>query len=228
MILLDKLSKGEISGAIGLGGANGTDLVCSILRALPYLVPKVMVSAVAGTAAVQWYVSESDICMYPSIGDVSLNRITKAVMEKAAFAVAAEAKRWQLQKKIPSTLAPLVGVSSFGVTAPCVDRVSERLQALGCEVILFHASGVGGKTLERLAKAGDLAGVIDITTHELADLIADGVYSAGDTRLTSKRVKQDCRRSSSREPSTRSIFGRVRFRTVIVTAIFCAITPEIS
>jgi uncharacterized protein (UPF0261 family) len=184
-VLLDKLSKGEISGAIGLGGANGTDLVCSILRALPYLVPKVMVSAVAGTAAVQWYVAESDISMYPSIGDVSLNRITKAVMEKAACAVAAEAKRWDSQKGLKTVQAKLVGVSSFGVTAACVDHVSQRLEAMGYEVILFHASGVGGKSLERLAESGELAGVIDVTTHELADLIADGVYSSGDTRLTS-------------------------------------------
>jgi uncharacterized protein (UPF0261 family) len=184
-ILRDELANGQLSGAIGLGGANGTDLVCAILRSLPYLLPKVMISAVAGTAAVQWFVGESDICMYPSIGDVSLNRITKAVMEKAAFAVAAEAKRWQVQRKKSGALAPLIAVTSFGVTAPCVDRVNERLQALGYEVILFHASGVGGKSLERLANDGELAGVIDITTHELADLIADGVYSAGETRLTS-------------------------------------------
>ena len=92
-MLLEKLIKGEVSGAIGLGGANGTNLVCSILRALPYLVPKVMISTVAGTAAVQWYVAESDIAMYPSIGDVSLNRITKSVMEDGALAVAAAAKR---------------------------------------------------------------------------------------------------------------------------------------
>jgi uncharacterized protein (UPF0261 family) len=79
-ILLERYSKGEIAGAIGVGGANGTNLVCSILRALPYLLPKIMISTVAGTAAVQWYVAESDIAMYPSIGDVSLNRITRAVM----------------------------------------------------------------------------------------------------------------------------------------------------
>ena len=183
-ILLDKLAKGEIAGAIGLGGANGTDLVCSILRALPYLVPKVMVSAVAGTAAVQWYVAESDICMYPSIGDVSLNRITKAVMENAAWAVATKARHWAERSRSNQGEAQLVAVSSFGVTAACVDRVSLRLEAIGYEVILFHASGVGGKSLERLATSGELAGVIDITTHELADLVADGVYSAGETRLT--------------------------------------------
>lgn len=182
-ILVGKFSKGEIAGAIGLGGANGTNLVCSILRALPYLVPKVMISTVAGTAAVQWYVAESDIAMYPSIGDVSLNRITKSVMETAAFAVAAAVKL-RSAKNSSKNKAPLVAVSSFGGTAACVDRVSERLEALGYEVILFHASGVGGKSLERLAASGELMGVIDVTTHELADLVIDGVFSAGDGRLT--------------------------------------------
>ena len=155
-ILLEKVTRGEVAGAIGLGGANGTDLVCSILRALPYLVPKIMVSAVAGTAAVQWCVAESDICMYPSIGDVSLNRVTKVVMENAAWAVAMEAKNWMARRAAPTAEAPLIGVSSFGGTAACVDRVSERLEALGYEVIQFHASGVGGKSLERLASTGDL------------------------------------------------------------------------
>ena len=183
-MLLEKFVKGEVSGAIGLGGANGTNLVCSILRALPYLVPKVMISTVAGTAAVQWYVAESDIAMYPSIGDVSLNRITKSVMEDAALAVAAAAKNRAAKQASRIEKPPLVAVSSFGGTAACVERVTERLESLGYEVILFHASGVGGKSLERLATSGELMGVIDVTTHELADLIVDGVYSAGDRRLT--------------------------------------------
>lgn len=183
-MLLEKFAKGEVAGAIGLGGANGTNLVCSILRALPYLVPKVMISTVAGTAAVQWYIAESDIAMYPSIGDVSLNRITKSVMQDAALAVAAAAKN-RAERGTRIKNPPLVAVSSFGGTAACVERVTERLESLGYEVILFHASGVGGKSLERLAAAGELMGVIDVTTHELADLIVDGVYSAGDKRLTS-------------------------------------------
>jgi uncharacterized protein (UPF0261 family) len=183
-ILLDKFAKGQISGVIGIGGANGTAMACAIMRALPYLVPKIMVSTVAGTAAVQWYVAESDIAMYPSIGDVALNRITKAVMENAALAMAAAATNWARKRCDKIEGAPLVAVSSFGGTAACVDRVSERLEALGYEVILFHASGVGGKSLERLAAAGELAGVIDVTTHELTDLVVNGVYSAGDRRLT--------------------------------------------
>jgi len=183
-ILLERFVAGEIAGAIGLGGANGTNLVCSIMRVLPYLVPKVVVSAVAGTAATQWYVGESDIAMYPSIGDVALNRITAAVMENAALAVAAAAANWAAKRDARRAHAPLIAVSSFGGTAPCVDRVSERLEKLGYEVIQFHASGVGGKSLERLAASGELAGVVDITTHELTDLVVDGVYSAGDMRLT--------------------------------------------
>jgi uncharacterized protein (UPF0261 family) len=169
---------------IGIGGANGTNLVCSILRSLPYLIPKVMVSTVAGTAAVQWYVAESDIAMYPSIGDISLNRITTAIMENAANAVAIAASNYVVKRQAKSTKTPLVAVSSFGGTAGCVERVSQRLEALGYEIILFHASGVGGKSLERLSLSGELAGVVDVTTHELTDLVVEGVYSAGETRMT--------------------------------------------
>jgi uncharacterized protein (UPF0261 family) len=183
-LLLQRFADGGICGAIGLGGANGTNLVCSIMRTLPYLVPKVVVSAVAGTAAAQWYVAESDIAMYPSIGDVALNRITGTVMEHAALAVAAASTSWVAKQRAKAKHAPLIAVSSFGGTAACVDRVTERLEKLGYEVIHFHASGVGGKSLERLAAAGELAGVVDITTHELTDLVVDGVYSAGDARMT--------------------------------------------
>lgn len=184
-LVLDRFAKGDLAGAIGLGGANGTTMACAIMRALPYLVPKLMVSTVAGTGAVQWYVAESDIAMYPSIGDVALNRITKTVMENAALALAVGAKNWTAKRGQRTDKTSLVAVSSFGGTSGCVDRVSEHLAALGYEVILFHASGVGGKSLERLAASGELHGVIDITTHELADLVVDGVFSAGQARLTS-------------------------------------------
>jgi uncharacterized protein (UPF0261 family) len=183
-LLLEKFHSGDIAGAIGIGGANGTNLVCSILRALPYLVPKVMVSTVAGTAAVQWYIAESDIVMYPSIGDVSLNHITKAIMENAANAVAIAGVNWLARRQTKADKTHLIAISSFGGTAACVERVSQRLEALGYEIILFHASGVGGKSLERLSASGELVGVVDVTTHELTDLVVDGVYSAGDQRMT--------------------------------------------
>ena len=183
-LLHEKYTNGDIAGAIGIGGANGTNLVCSILRSLPYLVPKIMVSTVAGTAAVQWYVAESDIAMYPSIGDISLNRITTAIMENAANAAAIAARNYLVKRKAKSPKTSLVAVSSFGGTASCVERVTTRLEAVGYEIILFHASGVGGKSLERLSLSGELVGVVDVTTHELTDLVVRGVYSAGEARMT--------------------------------------------
>lgn len=184
-IMADALRADKLHGAIGVGGANGTALACSVMRSLPLLFPKAAVSAVAATAAVQWYVAESDIVMFPSIGDVSLNRITGKVLENAAAAMAAMARAHATGDVDTRTPPPLIGISTFGVTAPCVDRVTERLIAGGYEVIHFHASGPGGKALELLARSGELAGVIDVTTHELADLLVDGVYSAGDGRLRS-------------------------------------------
>lgn len=183
-VLSERFAAGELSGVIGVGGANGTTMACSLMRALPHLFPKVMVSAVAATPAVQWYVAESDIVMFPSIGDVSLNRVTGAVMRNAAVAVAAMARQWEARDRTEAA-APLIGVSSFGGTAGCVDRVTERLVEQGYEVIHFHASGPGGKALEALARGGELAGIVDVTTHELTDLLVDGEYSAGEDRLTS-------------------------------------------
>ncbi len=182
-IIAEKFQEGEIHGAVGLGGANGTSMACAIMRALPPLAPKVMVSVVAATAAVQWYVAESDIIMFPSIGDISLNRITRGVLKNAALALAGMVKREGAAEMSDSTAPPLIGVSSFGGTAACVERVEKRLTEAGYEVIFFHASGPGGRALESLAGLGELAGVVDVTTHELTDLLVDGVYSAGAGRL---------------------------------------------
>jgi len=181
-IVRARFARREIDGAIGVGGANGSTIACAIMRALPLAFPKCMVTPVAATAAVQWYVAESDIAMYPTIGDISLNRVTRAAMTNAAHAVAAMARAWSRQDAV--TRVPLLGVSSFGNTQPAVDRITERLEAEGFEVIHFHASGPGGRALERLAASGELAGVIDLTTSELTDLVTGGVYSAGEARLT--------------------------------------------
>lgn len=182
-VLLEKFATGGISGVIGVGGANGSTMECAMMRALPPLFPKVMVSPVAATGAVQWYVAESDIAMFPTIGDISLNRITRAVLENAAHAMAGMARGRSGKKAAGRQEPPLIGVSSFGNLQKCVDRVTVGLVAEGYEVIHFHASGPGGKALESLARLGELAGVIDVTTSELADLVAGGVYSAGDGRL---------------------------------------------
>ncbi len=181
-IVRAKFARREIDGVLGVGGANGATIACAIMRALPLSFPKVMVTPVAATAAVQWYVAESDIAMYPTIGDISLNRVTRAAMANAAHAVAGMARAWRRQDT--AVRVPLVGVSSFGNTQPAVDRITARLEAEGFEVIHFHASGPGGRALERLAASGELTGVIDLTTSELTDFVTGGVYSAGETRLT--------------------------------------------
>ncbi|HET7910874.1 MAG TPA: Tm-1-like ATP-binding domain-containing protein [Pseudolabrys sp.] len=181
-IVRDKFMRREINGVIGVGGANGSTIACAIMRTLPLSFPKCMVTPVAATAAVQWYVAESDIAMYPTIGDISLNRVTRAAMTNAAHAVAAMAKVWSRQAI--AVRVPLLGISSFGNTQPAVDRITARLETEGFEVIHFHASGPGGRALEKLAASGELAGVIDLTTSELTDLVTGGVYSAGEMRLT--------------------------------------------
>ena len=172
---------GAIAGVLGFGGANGSTMACAIMRSLPLAFPKVMVTPVAATAAVQWYVAESDIAMFPTIGDIWLNRVTRAAIENAAQAVAGMA---QSRRAVAAAGRPLIGVSSFGNLQPAIDRITAQLEGLGFEVIHFHASGPGGRALESLAGRGELAGVVDLTTSELTDCLTGGVYSAGEARLT--------------------------------------------
>lgn len=184
VLLEAEIDAGRIHAAIGLGGANGTSMACGIMREMPLLFPKIMVSVVASTPAVQWYVGGTDIVMFPSVGDISANRITDRIIDNAARSASAMARTW-MESGPHQGDRSLVGLSSFGGTAGCVDRVEQRLKDAGREVIQFHASGPGGRALEKLASTGELAGVVDITTHELADLVVGGVYSAGDQRLRS-------------------------------------------
>jgi uncharacterized protein (UPF0261 family) len=172
---------GGIGGVMGFGGANGSTMACAIMRSLPPGFPKAMVTPVAATAAVQWYVAESDIAMFPTVGDIWLNRITRAAIINAAAAVTGMAR---VARATSSSGGPLIGVSSFGNLQPAVDRITQRLEGRGFEVIHLHASGPGGRALEALARRGELAGVIDLTTSELTDFVTGGVYSAGETRLT--------------------------------------------
>ena len=174
---------GAINAVLGVGGANGSTMACAIMRSLPLAFPKAMVTPVAATAAVQFYVAESDIAMFPTIGDIWLNRVTRAALANAAEAVAGMAKAQRRRANGDSTRA-LIGVSSFGNLQPAVDRITARLEGSGFEVIHFHASGPGGRALEALARSGELAGVIDLTTSELTDFLTGGVYSAGEARLT--------------------------------------------
>lgn len=174
-------ARGELEGVLALGGGAGTTIGTAAMRALPIGVPKLMVSTLA-SGEVAHFVGSSDILMLNSVVDVAgLNRISRAVLARAAQAMSGMA-RGRLPAP-PASDRPLVAASMFGVTTPCVERARAVLEAAGCEVLVFHATGSGGRTLEALAASGMLAGVLDLTTTELADELVGGVLSAGPERL---------------------------------------------
>jgi len=172
------VSEGEFHGIIGLGGANGAEMVCSVMRMLPVGFPKLMVTPVA-SGNVRPYVGTKDIMMMNSIGDISLNRITKRIMDNAARAIANMAKAGPREEE---EVKPQICISTFGVTLPCVERAKSLLEEKGFEVIELHSSGTGGMALEELVRTGEISGVLDITTSELVDELVGGMYSAGPHR----------------------------------------------
>ncbi len=169
----------RIQAVIGLGGANGTELTCRVMRTLPIGFPKLMVTCVA-SGNVRPYVGTKDIMMANSIGDISLNRITKRVINNAARAIAHMAHEEGVEEE---ETKPQICMSTFGTTFPCVERAKGLLEEMGFEVIELHASGAGGMVLEELVRSGEVSGVLDITTSELVDDLVDGTYSAGPHRL---------------------------------------------
>ena len=176
--------KGRLDGVLSLGGSAGTTIGTAAMRALPLGVPKLMVSTLA-SGQVQHYVGTSDIFMLHSVVDLAgLNRISRAVLDNAAAAMAGMISS---KFRVPSSNLedkPIVAATMFGVTTPCVEVARKILEAAGYEVIVFHATGTGGRTLEGLIRDGLIAGVLDITTTELADELVGGILSAGPDRLT--------------------------------------------
>ena len=170
---------GGFHGIIGLGGANGAEMACSVMRLLPIGFPKLMVTPVA-SGNVRPYVGTKDIMMTNSIGDISLNSITKRVMNNAARAIANMAKAGPLEDE---EIKHQICISTFGVTLPCVERAKSLLEERGFEVIELHSSGTGGMALEELVRTGEISGVLDITTSELVDELVGGMYSAGSHRI---------------------------------------------
>jgi uncharacterized protein (UPF0261 family) len=175
-------AEGRLAGVLGLGGSAGTTIGTAAMRALPLGVPKVMLSTLAA-GAVGHYVGTADIAMLHSVVDLAgLNRISRVVLARAAQAMAGMALG-ALPAADPRA-RPLVAATMFGVTTPCVERARAVLEQAGYEVLVFHATGSGGRTLESLIDAGLIAGVLDVTTTELADELVGGVLSAGPERLT--------------------------------------------
>lgn len=179
--LVPKLyEEGKFDGIISLGGSGGTAIVTPGMRALPIGVPKIMVSTVAA-GDVSVYVGSSDIFMYPSIVDVAgLNSISTKIFTNAALAIAGMVKFENTQKVEEK---PLIAASMFGVTTPCVDKAREYLEKEGYEVLIFHATGRGGKAMEDLISSGHIEGVLDITTTEWCDELVGGNMAAGKNRL---------------------------------------------
>lgn len=172
----------RLDGVLGIGGGAGSTIGTAAMRALPIGVPKLMVSTLA-SGQVAHYVGSSDIMMLNSVVDISgLNRISRVVLARAAQAMAGMVKAGPAP--INASDKPLIAASMFGVTTPCVEHARSLLENAGFEVLVFHATGSGGRTLEALCDSGMLAGVLDITTTELADEHVGGVLSAGPTRLT--------------------------------------------
>lgn len=173
-------AEGRLDGIAGLGGSGGSSLVTYAMRRLPVGVPKLMVSTVA-SGDTRPYVGAVDVTMMYSVVDIAgINQISERILANAAGAIAGMAKATVPER---AGSKPLVGATMFGVTTPCVTAARERLEELGYEVLVFHATGAGGQSLEALVRGGFVTAVLDVTTTELADDLVGGVLSAGPDRL---------------------------------------------
>lgn len=176
---------GRVSGVLGLGGSAGTTIATAAMRALPIGVPKLMVCTLASGQVRPW-VGDKDIFMLNSVVDlVGLNRISRPVLDQAARAMAGlVASSASSAAGNGSSERPLIAATMFGVTTPCVSAARQILEEAGYEVLIFHATGNGGQAMESLIAEGLIAGVLDLTTTELADEQVGGILSAGPDRLT--------------------------------------------
>lgn len=181
-IVMQLHAEHRIDGIMALGGSGGSALATQAMRALPVGVPKLMVSTVA-SGDTRPYVGAVDVTMMYSVVDIAgINRISEHILTNAAAAIAGMAKAHANFRPADDT-SPLIGATMFGVTTPCVTRARERLEERGYEVLVFHATGTGGQSMEALVAGEFMAGVLDITTTELADELVGGVLSAGPDRL---------------------------------------------
>lgn len=174
----------EVDGVLALGGSAGTTIATAAMRELPLGIPKLMVSTLA-SGQTRPYVGGKDILMLNSVVDISgINRISRTVLDSAARAMAGLVSLKTPSSGGESDERPLIAASMFGVTTPCVQHAQQILEEAGYEVLVFHATGNGGEAMEGLIADGLIAGVLDITTTELADELVGGVLSAGPDRLT--------------------------------------------
>jgi len=173
-------AEGRVDGVLALGGSGGTAIATEAMRSLPVGVPKLMVSTMA-SGDTRPYVGASDVTMTYSVVDIAgINAVSARILANAAAAMAGMARA---EPPAAAGDRPLVGASMFGVTTPCVTTARERLEELGYEVLVFHATGTGGQAMEALMRSGFITASLDVTTTELADELVGGVLSAGPDRL---------------------------------------------
>jgi uncharacterized protein (UPF0261 family) len=174
--------RGELAGVLALGGSAGTTIGTAAMKVLPLGVPKVMLSTLA-SGMVRQFVGDKDIFMLNSVVDIAgINRVSRPILSQAAAAMAGLVTHPGPRPEAGDK--PLVAATMFGVTTPCVERARDTLERAGCEVLVFHATGNGGRAMESLIDEGLIAGVVDITTTELADEHVGGFLTAGPERLT--------------------------------------------
>ncbi|MCS6977741.1 MAG: Tm-1-like ATP-binding domain-containing protein [Gemmatales bacterium] len=183
--------EGKIEGVLSLGGSAGTTIGTAAMRALPFGVPKLMVSTLA-SGQVKQFVGVRDILMMYSVVDISgINRISRTVLGNAAQAMAGMVRAARGCQPAPSEAGdkPLITATMFGVTTPCVEAGRRIFEQAGFEVLVFHATGTGGMTMESFIRDGLVTGVFDITTTELADELVGGILTAGPDRLTAAALR---------------------------------------
>jgi uncharacterized protein (UPF0261 family) len=180
-VLIKLIKEGRIDGIISLGGGGGTSIGTTAMRALPIGFPKLMVSTLAASESAPIYMGVKDVTMMPSIVDVAgLNRISRKIFTNAAGEICG------MVESTPAASTnekPIIVASMFGNTTECLNHAKAILEAEGYEVLVFHATGTGGRTMESLIETGMVSGVLDITTTEMADELAGGILSAGPNRL---------------------------------------------
>lgn len=174
------LKEGKLDGMIAYGGSMGASMATRIMQSLPLGIPKFMLTTMA-SGDVGPYVGTKDICMMYPIAEAGLNKVTRTILNNAASAVVGMATPPEMET---IDERPLIGCMMFGVTTPCVLRASKYFEGKGYDVLINHAVGSGGRSLEELIRDGFILGVLDITTHEIADYLLGGVLSAGPDRLT--------------------------------------------
>ncbi|MCL7042825.1 hypothetical protein MKW94_004462 [Papaver nudicaule] len=174
-----------LAGAVGLGGSGGTSLLSNALRSLPVGIPKFIISTVA-SGHTSPYIGTSDLILLPSVVDIcGINSISRVVFSNAGAAVAGMVlgRILRLRDTFSVTKKPTVGITMYGITTPCVNAVKERLEKLGFETLIFHATGVGGRAMEDLVRSGSIQAVMDITTTEVADYVVGGIMACDSSRF---------------------------------------------